>query len=384
MVYGYTYSQPEDVAMADAQTQESYPFTDFDSLYLPPQFAADALGVSLQTLKAAEPDLGVDIRRVLRGTVSARVYTPADIFKIAALRREKGLTKNLSRPITVSTFVQKGGTGKTTCSVNLALSFAFAGYRTLLIDNDPQADASSMLGYDPDLTPAELEEVGVPADRAIDGHFGNLLGVSNMFPPLPLDKVIKKPFGEYGPHLIPAEESLDDLDVALGAANNSDFRYASHIVKARAGQLPACDFSGYDVIIFDNAPSGSLLTRNSMVASDFLVCPIRMDKFSFRALTRLAGKLAAFQEDFQRSPEIVAIPTMFIKNRPRIMTNLARLSELFPGKVTDSKLFFSEDYSKALEDGVPILAWKAGSDNSLGAMRQVFAEVLQRIRETLH
>lgn len=75
---------------------------------------------------------------------------------------------------------------------------------------------------------------------------------------------------------------------------------------------------------------------------------------------------------------------MFIKNRPRIMTNLARLSELFPGKVTDSKLFFSEDYSKALEDGVPILAWKAGSDNSLGAMRQVFAEVLQRIRETLH
>ena len=166
--------------MGDAQTQESYPYTDFDSLYLPPQFAADALGISMQTLKAAEPDLGVDIRRVPRGTVAARVYTPADIFKIAALRREKGLTKTLSRPITVSTFVQKGGTGKTTCSVNLALSFAFAGYRTLLIDNDPQADASSMLGYDPDLTPAELEEVGVPADRAIDGNFGNLLGVPEL------------------------------------------------------------------------------------------------------------------------------------------------------------------------------------------------------------
>ncbi|OWJ92880.1 chromosome partitioning protein ParA [Pseudomonas sp. A46] len=369
--------------MADAQAQESYPYTDFDSLYLPPQFAADALGISLQTLKAAEPDLGVDIRRVPRGTVSARVYTLGDIFKIAALRREKGLTKSLPRPITMSVYVQKGGTGKTTCTVNLGLSFAFAGYRTLIIDNDPQADASSMLGYDPDLTPAELEEIGVPADRAVNGHLGNLLGLGNMFPPLSLDKVVKKPFGEYGPHLIPAWESLEDLEVALNSANNPDFRYASHIVKARAGQLPGCDFSAYDVIIFDNAPSGSRLTRNSMVASDFLVCPIRMDKFSFRALTRLSVKLAAFQEDFQRSPEIIAIPTMFIKNRPRAMADLALLSELFPGKVTDSKLFFNEDYSKALGDGVPIIAWKGGSDNSLGAMRQVFAESLQRIRETL-
>ncbi len=60
-----------------------------------------------------------------------------------------------------------------------------------------------------------------------------------------------------------------------------------------------------------------------------------------------------------------------------------RLSELFPGKVTEAKLFFSEDYSKALEDGVPILAWRPGSENSLGAMRQVFGEALERIRSKI-
>jgi len=369
--------------MAYDATQENYPYADFSSLYLPPQFAAEALGLNIQTLKAVERDHGLDIRRVPRGAISARAYTVDDICKIAFLRREKGLTKGLSRPITISMFVQKGGTGKTTCSVNLPMELAFQGLRVLLIDNDPQADASSMLGYDPDLTPEELEEMGISGDRAINGHFGNLLGINNMFPPMTLEQVIKKPFGEYGPHLIPAEESLDDLDIALGAANNSDFRYAAHIEKARKGLLPHCDFSGYDVIIFDNAPSGSLITRNSMVASDFLVCPVRMDRFSFRALSRLAGKLAAFKEDFQRSPEIIAIPTMFIKNRPRILANLTRLSELFPGRVTDGRLFFSEDYSKALEEGVPIMAWKHGSENSLGAMRGVFSEVLSRIRSTV-
>lgn len=120
-----------------------------------------------------------------------------------------------------------------------------------------------------------------------------------------------------------------------------------------------------------------------MVASDFIVCPVRMDKFSFRALTRLSEKISAFQDDFQRAPEIIAIPTMFIKNRPRAQANLTRLSELFPGKVTDTKLFFSEDYSKALEDGVPILAWRPGTDNSVGAMRRVFSEALERIQSKI-
>lgn len=359
-------------------------YVDFDELYLPPQFAAECLGLGVQTLRQMERDHNLTIRRVLRGSVPTRVYTLADIFSIAALRQEKGLSKGLARPITISTFVQKGGTAKTTCSVNLAMYMAFSGFKTLLIDNDPQGDASSMLGYDPDLTAEELVEVGIPADRAVSGHLGNLLDVNvKMFEALALEQVIKKPFGEHGPHLIPAEESLDDLDVALSAVMNSDFRYAGFIHKAMRGALPNCDLSSYDVIIFDNAPSGTRLTRNSMVASDFIVCPVRMDKFSFRALTRLAEKLLAFQDDFQRAPEIIAIPTMFIKNRPRAQANLMRLSELFPGKVTEAKLFFSEDYSKALEDGVPILAWRPGSDNSLGAMRQVFGEALERIRSKI-
>ncbi|GAB0084307.1 hypothetical protein TOC8172_40200 [Pseudomonas syringae] len=74
---------------------------------------------------------------------------------------------------------------------------------------------------------------------------------------------------------------------------------------------------------------------------------------------------------------------MFIRNRPRIQANLARLSSLFPGKVTEQQLIQSEDYTKSLEDGIPLALWKQGSENSLGAFRKVFDEIMQRAKAVL-
>jgi len=359
---------------------EGYPYTDFSSLTYPPVFAAAALRISAQTLKNIEAENDIKISRVARGSVEVRSYTASDMFQIARIRREARLVKGFSRPVTISVFVPKGGTAKTTTTCNLAIEFSLMGLKVLVVDNDQQADVSTMLGYDPDQTPDELEELGIPRDRAIDGHIGNLMRVSNFYVPKSLDEVIKKPFGEYGPHLIPAEDSLDDMDSALRNANGSDFRYSLFIEHSRAGKIPHCDLSSYDVILMDNAPAGSLLSRNSMVAADFLVCPIRMDKFSFRALSRLAFRLGEFAKDFDRAPEIVAVPTMYVRNRPRIERNMATLVSLFPGKVTESRLYFSEDYSKSLEDGIPLSLWRQGSENSLGAMRNVFDELVARIR----
>jgi chromosome partitioning protein len=358
---------------------ESLPYVDFDQIYYAPQFAADCLGISTKALRSFEDEPGMQVRRELRGTVQARVYTPADLFKIASIRRTKGLTRTLGRQLTISTFVQKGGTAKTTTSVNLAMYLGFMGFRVLLIDNDPQGDATSMLGYDPDLTPDELKELGIPVDRAVEGSLGNVLATSQLFAAKGLDEVIKKPFGEFGPHLLPAEGVLEDLEIAISASANQDFRYALFVNKGRKGELPNADLRPYDIIIFDNAPSGSLMTRNSMVASDMILCPIRMDKFSCRALARLGHKLEKFAEEYNRAPDVAAIPTMFIRNRPRAVAHLAQLAQMFPGKVTEGKLYFSEDYSKALESGLPVLGWKGASENSAGAMRAVFGEVLDRL-----
>lgn len=359
-------------------TEAALPYTDYDSMLYPPQRAAEMLGIGIQTLRLMERDFDLEITRVQRGSVSARMYSFDDIFKIARLRKEKGLSKTFSRPVTLTTYIQKGGTAKTTVAVNLAIQFSMAGLKVLLIDNDPQGDATSMLGYDPDHLPDELVEMGIPASRAVNGHFGNILRLINV-QPLLLEELVKKPFGEYGPHLIPAEGSLDDMDVALRNANGSDFRYMLFLEQARNGQIPGCDLSSYDIVILDNAPTGSMLSRNAMVAADFLICPIRMDKFSFRALSRLDFKLREFARDFSRSPEIVAIPTMFVRGRPRIQANLEKVGEFFPGKLT-SPLYMSEDYNKSLEECVPLALWSQANNATQDALREVFRDLMIRIR----
>ncbi|MHC8403499.1 ParA family protein [Pseudomonas sp. MDT1-17] len=368
----------------DSFEEDVINFTDFTTLLYSPQFAADCLGLTTRRLKDIEEENGIEIRRIPRGTGTSRAYILSDIFDIAAVRRAKGYTKGLPRQVRLATFVQKGGTGKTTYTVNFAMYAQFGGLRTLVIDNDPQGDTSSVFGYDPDLELDDLEAMKIPADRYVSGHLGNLLSPDlrvRCFDVKSFDQIVKKPFGENGPHLIPADAYLDDLAVALDAENNSDFWYASWLERATNGEIPGLDLSCYDVIIFDNAPTASRLTKNSIVASDFVICPVRMDKFSFRALNRLNDWMVRFAKAYRRSPGVLAVPTMFIRNRKRIMGNLMVLNDLFPGRVTEEKLYYSEDYGKALDLGIPLIVWKNATNKTIDAMRSVFGETLNRIKE---
>ncbi|MGT3145727.1 hypothetical protein [Pseudomonas putida] len=62
---------------------------------------------------------------------------------------------------------------------------------------------------------------------------------------------------------------------------------------------------------------------------------------------------------------------MFIRNRKRILNNLVVLNDLFPGRVSEEKLYYSEDYGKALDQGVPLLVWKGASSKTIDSMRSV-------------
>ncbi|EFW82920.1 ParaA family ATPase [Pseudomonas savastanoi pv. glycinea] len=368
---------------ADNEIAEQQNFVDFNSILYTPQYAAGCFGLTTRRLMAIEEEHGLDIKRIKRGSSTSRVYTASDLFNIAALRRSLGHLKPIGRQIVASTFVPKGGTAKTTTAVNLAISAQFAGLKTLIIDNDPQGDTSNMLGYDPDLSPEDLVDMNIPSDRLVDGHFGNLLSPLLRMKPFSeksLADVIKKPFGENGIHLIPADTYLEDLAVALDASNNSDMWYARFIEDANAGKLPGCDLSVYDLIIIDNAPAGSRLTKNSVAASDLLLCPVRMDKFSFRALLRLHEWCARFAKEYSYAPALMAVPTMFIRKRARLLANLQSLNTLFPGQVTEEKIYFSEDYSKSLDDGIPLMLWKGANSQTIDTARLVFGEILLKIR----
>lgn len=373
--------QPDKI---DADTvNDELRLPDMSKIQIRPADACRLLGLSNKTLRNLEEDPEFDVERVSWGAVTARVYSPEKLFQITGIRRRRNLTRPLREPVVISTYVQKGGTGKTTISVNLAISLSLQGLRVLLIDNDPQGDASTMLGYDPDLTSEEMKSLGYSEDRAISAHLGNLLQLGAMFPRMSLSEVVKTPFGADGPHLIPADDSLDELDTALRAANGADFRYSLFINKAIKGEISGCDLSQYDVIILDNAPSSSMLSRNAMIAADIILCPIRMDKFSIKALSRLQNRMVEFERDFNRSSSVLAVPTMFVRGRPRAIANLARVSDVFGSHVSDTILYHSEDYSKSLEEGVPLYLWKGATENSRGAMRDLTKEVLDRIHSAL-
>lgn len=363
---------------------DSLNYVDFSKIQLSPRFAADTFGLTTRRLADIEAEHGIEIQRKTGGAVPTRVYSPNDLFDIAAVRRALGHSKGPGRQMVASTFVPKGGTAKTTLAVNISLVAQITGFKVLLIDNDPQGDSSSMLGYDPDFDESDLEVLGVPKDRLVEGHFGNLMQPllrMRAFDQKNLSEVIKKPFGENGIHLIPADAYIDDLSVALDAMDNSDMWYAQWLDKANKGEIPGCDISGYDLIIFDNAPATSRLTKNAVAASDLLLCPVRMDKFSFRALNRLNDWCVRFAQAYKYAPAVTAVPTMFIRNRPRLQGSLATLNEMFPGRVTEEKLYFSEDYTKSLDDGIPLMFWKNANKETLLGARKVYHEILNRIRD---
>ncbi len=351
------------------------------TLTFSPKFVSDLLGTTPGYIRKLEEDLGIEVGRVMRGSVEARSYSTDNIFELQWRRRSKGDLKGLASQKIITVFVRKGGVAKTTLAVNLAINLQLQGLRVLLVDNDPQGDATSMLGYDPDRSPEELKEEGLPADLGITGHWGNLLPLPNSrTEPMVLDQIIKYPFGKYGPHLIPAYEALEDMNTSLNASMHSDLRYSLFIAKARNGEIQGVDLAGYDVIIFDNSPSSAALSRNAMVAADMLVCPIRFDKFSLRALSRLEDMLVEFSDATGRSPDVVPVPTMFSRTRPRMQRNLATLSERFPNHITEHQLHQTEDYNKALDENVPIAFFKQATSLSIDAMRAVSMEILARLK----
>ena len=118
--------------------------------------AGALLGVTDNTVRSYADGAGIPIRRandLKAGAPAVRVFEPETLFKLAAWRRAQGYLKGLPPgvgPIVITVDVIKGGTGKTTTSVELALHLQLLGMRTLLIDLDSQANATQLMGYEPD------------------------------------------------------------------------------------------------------------------------------------------------------------------------------------------------------------------------------------------
>lgn len=221
---------------------------------------------------------------------------------------------------------QKGGVGKTTTTVNLGAYLAEAGKKILLVDLDPQANATSGLG---------IEHHKLEA-----GVYEALLGQKRIAEVICATKQEK-----YG--VAPATVSLAGAAIEMVSLENREFRLALLLEELR---------NDYDYIIIDGPPSLGLLTVNSLVAADSILIPIQSEYYALEGLSQLLDTIKLVQDNLKPSLEILGtVVTMFDKRNKLSGAVLDELKQFFPGKVFDTIIPRSVKLAEAPSHGLSIL-----------------------------
>lgn len=347
------------------------------------QAVANLLRTSGDTVRRDVDEAGIQVQRQ-GGTVQTRMFTIENIFELARYRAQKNVKRKVKQPVTVTVYAPKGGVGKTTTSANLACLFQLLGLRTLVIDLDFQSNLTLSFGYDSELSPEEAEETGVSQEQCVEYHIGHL------FPNWPsgqepLEKVVKKPYGEYGPHLIPSDVSLDRLDMLLTyealEGRSAELAINKLLKDGRTGKTPNIDISIYDIVMFDAPPAKNRVTRSALLASDYVLAPISLEKFSTKAVSYLSSVLGEMKEQYERCPELLIMGNFFDQNRPRVLQQLSTIRSAYEECWLNASVRRSEDFPKTLSSDEYELPLCLSKPTSTGAadLRVVADALVERM-----
>ncbi|MFA6194288.1 MAG: AAA family ATPase [Patescibacteria group bacterium] len=221
---------------------------------------------------------------------------------------------------------QKGGVGKTTTSVNLSAYLAHLGKRVLLVDIDPQANATSGIGID---------------HRTLEhGVYEALIGNK------PLFEVIKRTV-QKNLHIAPATISLAGAGVEMVGLENREFRLAHVLEEVK---------KDFDYIIIDGPPSLGLLTINSLVAADEILIPIQSEYYALEGLSQLLETISLVQNNLKPSLGIMgAVITMFDRRNKLSESVMGELYQYFPNRIFRSVIPRSVRLAEAPSYGRSIL-----------------------------
>ncbi len=254
---------------------------------------------------------------------------------------------------------QKGGVGKTTTAINLGTALAAVGRRVLLIDSDPQGNASTGLGvpaqsrgrtlYDVLMDGASLAEIARPTE-------------------IPLL------------HLLPAESDLSGIELELGRTPRRAFRLADAL-KASEDRLPL------DYVLIDCPPSLNLLTVNALVASDAILVPLQCEFFALEGLSQLLRTVDQVRATLNPRLEIQGVVLTMFDRRNSLSGQVASdVRDYLKDKVYQTVIPRNVRVSEAPSHGKPALIYDlscAGSRAYLDLAKELIArELIAKVQKT--
>jgi len=271
--------------------------------------------------------------------------TPA---KVVGVRR---LKEAMAKPASTRIFTvanQKGGVGKTTTTVNIAAAMAMGGLRVLVIDLDPQGNASTALGVE---------------HRDSAGVYEVLMGNSSM------SEVVKKVAGFPALDCVSSNTSLANAEINLVSMVARELQ-----LKAAIDEVSA----NYDYIFIDCPPSLGLLTINAFAASKELLIPIQTEYYALEGLSQLLETYSVVKKRLNPNLNLSTIVLTMFDSRTRLSNDVAaNVRSHFPNELIDIPIPRAVRVSEAPSYNQTVMTYDPLSPGAIAYM-QVAREIAER------